>query len=153
MRFYFFEKKSFSHTFLGAVLLFSFKSLWAQDDEAIIFHREVKIGTQNRCMVELRCQEPATRCLNPDQQLTLLFKVRSTKECAPNQIELIAFDARMPEHQHGMNLSPKILHRASGEFEVKGVKLHMSGSWVLYLTVNVNGRKQYMSHPLIVKTL
>lgn len=43
----------------------------------------------------------------------------------------LTFDARMPEHNHGMVVKPKVTTVAPGEFKIEGVKLHMAGKWEL----------------------
>jgi len=46
--------------------------------------------------------------------------------------ESLAFDARMPEHGHGMNREAAVKALGGGRFEVAGVFLHMPGYWELY---------------------
>lgn len=41
----------------------------------------------------------------------------------------LRIDARMPEHNHGMNYRPRVLARGSGRFEATGLLLHMQGRW------------------------
>jgi hypothetical protein len=48
-------------------------------------------------------------------------------------VELIHFDATMPEHQHGMVLKPKIKRLVGNRFQVDGIKLHMRGLWRFHL--------------------
>ena len=48
-------------------------------------------------------------------------------------------DAEMPEHGHGMNVSPRALQRANGRWHVKGMLFHMGGRWVLQLGVLTSG--------------
>jgi hypothetical protein len=40
-------------------------------------------------------------------------------------------DARMPEHNHGMNYRPRVFARGNGRFEATGLLLHMQGRWQL----------------------
>ncbi len=44
-------------------------------------------------------------------------------------------DAAMPEHGHGMNREPVVARRDDGGFDVRGMMLHMGGTWELYLDV------------------
>lgn len=43
----------------------------------------------------------------------------------------LTFDARMPEHNHGMVTKAKIVAVAPDEYHIEGVKLHMPGQWEL----------------------
>ena len=44
----------------------------------------------------------------------------------------LSFDARMPEHRHGMRVRPTIERTGDGRFRVRGARLHMPGSWELH---------------------
>jgi len=45
------------------------------------------------------------------------------------------FDARMPEHNHGMVVKPRVAQVGDGIFTIAGVKLHMEGKWELLFDV------------------
>lgn len=47
----------------------------------------------------------------------------------------IVVDARMPHHGHGMNQDPTITSSGPGAFEVRGMRLHMTGHWEVYVDV------------------
>lgn len=49
----------------------------------------------------------------------------------------LTFDARMPEHDHGMPLKPVVTQTASGAFLVRGVKLPMAGTWEIVMTAKL----------------
>lgn len=53
-------------------------------------------------------------------------------------VTLVA-DARMPEHDHGMNVAPALAARPDGAFEVQGMLLHMAGFWEVYFDVTRGG--------------
>ena len=53
-------------------------------------------------------------------------------------VELFA-DARMPAHRHGMNTAARVERLPDGGFLVRGLLLHMSGHWELYLDVSRDG--------------
>lgn len=57
------------------------------------------------------------------------------KPAAPS-FKLDSFDARMPEHNHGMVTKPVVKKHADGQYTVDGVKLHMPGKWVLDFVVS-----------------
>ena len=61
-------------------------------------------------------------------------KLASLKVNLKGKGKLLKIDARMPEHNHGMNVKPKIIElKAEQAYRVDGMKLHMPGDWVLYL--------------------
>jgi hypothetical protein len=47
----------------------------------------------------------------------------------PSRAALVAVDAMMPEHRHGMNYKPSIHALGGGRFRVEGLLWHMSGRW------------------------
>lgn len=65
----------------------------------------------------------------------------------------IAFDAEMPAHKHGMVLKPTAPQRTGDRYELKGVKLHMSGAWLLKLQVRhqKSGEEKWVETPLLLK--
>lgn len=74
---------------------------------------------------------------NPDKVQKIIVRL-SDKAGKPvaGGFELGGFDARMPEHNHGMVTKPVIKKVSSSEFAVDGVKLHMPGKWVLEFKVS-----------------
>jgi hypothetical protein len=60
-----------------------------------------------------------------------VFVQVSRSDGEPMQASL-RFDARMPEHGHGMNREPEIESQGPGEFRVSGLLFHMPGYWELY---------------------
>lgn len=47
----------------------------------------------------------------------------------------VAVDARMPAHNHGMNLQPRVTAVGAGSFRADGLLFHMPGTWELYVDV------------------
>lgn len=47
----------------------------------------------------------------------------------------VAVDARMPAHNHGMNLQPRVTPAGAGTFRADGLLFHMPGTWELYVDV------------------
>ncbi|MDP6540073.1 MAG: hypothetical protein QF903_07625 [Planctomycetota bacterium] len=47
----------------------------------------------------------------------------------------LAFDARMPQHGHGMRREPRVSELGEGRYRVEGILLHMPGYWELYFDV------------------
>ena len=58
-------------------------------------------------------------------------------------VELTDFDARMPQHNHGMVVKPVIrpIPGRPSEFIIEGVKLHMKGEWQMHFTISQAGSK------------
>lgn len=73
------------------------------------------------------------------QKLTVKLLGRDGK-AAPAEFELNGFDARMPEHNHGMVTKATIQKKSTG-YDVGGVKLHMPGKWVLEFMVSNKASK------------
>jgi hypothetical protein len=68
--------------------------------------------------------------------LNELFRIRVTvrdRSGRPVPGVDLAASAVMPEHQHGMNLEPKVHKTGEGSFEVEGLLLHMPGRWWIRL--------------------
>ena len=58
---------------------------------------------------------------------------------SPAKGVFLAVDARMPEHQHGMNVEPRVTPTGDGHFTVTGMELHMAGRWELTFDVTRDG--------------
>lgn len=65
--------------------------------------------------------------------------------------ELVAVDAQMPEHRHGMNYRPTVVSLGDGRFRVDGMIFHMPGRWELSLDVRDGEESERLSHEFIVK--
>lgn len=82
------------------------------------------------------------------EPFSLLFNV-----CTKNDMpaELVAIDAQMPEHKHGMNYRPTIVSRGNGRYRVDGMIFHMPGRWELAIDVRAGEESERLSHEFIVK--
>jgi cytochrome c peroxidase len=87
------------------------------------------------------------------------------------EIELLLFDGReeggrlgpplggakvqvsawMPEHMHGMSRRPQTAESAPGRYLVRGMLLHMEGSWQLFVDVMAGSRSERAEFALDVK--
>ena len=68
-------------------------------------------------------------------------------------LQVLSFDAEMPDHNHGMIVkptAPKPYGKGERSFLIEGVKLHMPGSWVLKIKTMVNGSTKEIRHPFNV---
>ncbi|MCB9663069.1 MAG: FixH family protein [Alphaproteobacteria bacterium] len=87
----------------------------------------------------------------PRPALGALFAVEATltdREGAPVEEALVALDARMPQHGHGMMTDPQdlpgdcageppVCSHPGGVYRTEGFKLHMGGAWTV--TIEVQG--------------
>ena len=78
--------------------------------------------------------------LDSIQKLDVKLLVKDAKvsagDFALRGFVLEGFDARMPEHNHGMITKPVIQKKSDAEYTIDGVKLHMAGKWVLEFKVS-----------------
>jgi hypothetical protein len=79
---------------------------------------------------------------------SLLFNV-CTKSNNPG--ELVAVDAQMPEHKHGMNYRPTIVSLGDGRYRVEGMVFHMPGRWEITIDVRAGEETERLSHEFIVR--
>ena len=90
-----------------------------------------------------------SRCASRSAQpFSLLFNV-CTKNDKP--AELVAVDAQMPEHKHGMNYRPTIVSLGDGRYRVDGMVFHMPGRWELAFDVRAGEESERLSHEFVVK--
>ena len=90
--------------------------------------------------------EPAP--IEVGRPFSLLLNV-CTKANSP--AELIAVDAQMPEHKHGMYYRPTIEAGAEGRYRVDGLVFHMPGRWELSLDVRAGEESERLTHDFILK--
>lgn len=62
----------------------------------------------------------------------------------PAEAQLVAVDATMPAHRHGMNYRPSLHPLGDGRWRVEGLLFHMSGAWELRLDLRAAGRTQVL---------
>jgi hypothetical protein len=82
------------------------------------------------------------------QPFSLLFNI-CTKSNEP--AELVAVDAQMPEHRHGMNYRPTIVAVGDGRYRVDGMVFHMPGRWELSIDVRAGEESERLTHDFILK--
>ena len=82
------------------------------------------------------------------EPFSLLFNV-CTKNNKP--AELVAVDAQMPEHKHGMNYGPTIVSLGEGRYRVVGMVFLMPGRWELAIDVRAGEESERLSHEFILK--
>ena len=82
------------------------------------------------------------------QPFALLFNV-CTKSGGP--AELVAVEATMPDHKHGMNYRPTIVSAGDGRFRAEGMVFHMPGRWELAIDVRDGEESERLTHEIILK--
>ena len=70
--------------------------------------------------------------LNETFDLTVRVVDPETKEFVAAS-DAIRVDARMPAHGHGMKQDPVVEQNPDGSYTVRGMLLHMTGHWELYV--------------------
>lgn len=65
--------------------------------------------------------------------------------------ELLAVDASMPEHRHGMNYRPRIVAKGDGRFRAEGMLFHMPGRWEISFNVRAGEESENLTHDIILK--
>ncbi len=80
--------------------------------------------------------QPVTDPVPLNTHFRLRVNVQDLKTSRPPEppISLTA-DADMPEHNHGMQVSPEVQYLGKGQYEVRGMLFHMTGYWELKLTL------------------
>ena len=82
------------------------------------------------------------------EPFSLLFNV-CTKNDKP--AELVAIDAQMPEHKHGMNYATTVRGLGNGRYRVEGMLFHMPGNWEVTFDVRDGGDIQRLAHDFVLK--
>ena len=65
--------------------------------------------------------------------------------------ELLAVDANMPEHRHGMNYRATIVAKGDGRFTAEGLLFHMPGRWEITFDVRAGDDSERLTHDIILK--
>ena len=82
------------------------------------------------------------------EPFALLFNV-CTKN--GNPAELVAVEATMPEHKHGMNYRPTIVAGGDGRYRAEGMVFHMPGRWEVAMDVRAGEESERLTHEIILK--
>jgi len=68
--------------------------------------------------------------------------------CPP--MTLLAVDADMPAHRHGMNYRPSLRALGDGRYAADGLLLHMPGRWRFIFDLALDGRSVRLTHEVDV---
>ena len=64
----------------------------------------------------------------------------------PAHARLVAVDATMPDHRHGMNYAVRLQPLAAARWRAEGLLWHMSGRWELRFDVELDGEMHALRH-------
>ena len=64
----------------------------------------------------------------------------------PTRAKLLALDATMPEHRHGMNYRPTLVALGGGRWRADGLLWHMSGRWELRFDLSLDEQPQTLRY-------
>lgn len=78
---------------------------------------------------------------------TLKIKLESKTSGLLDQVSKLRFDARMPDHNHGMVTKPVVTKKSASEYTVQGVKLHMPGAWIFYVDLTRDAKSEIINIP------
>jgi hypothetical protein len=83
---------------------------------------------------------PPPKAFPLNQMFAITFSVhlRNGSAIASDAIR-VSVDAAMPAHHHGMTTQPKVIANSDGTFTARGLLLHMSGQWELYIDITCAG--------------
>ena len=118
---------------------------WAGDCPLDLGHGTGLVMFSQRHMVAFR---PDPLQVEVGMPFSLILNV-CTKRGEP--AELVAVEATMPAHKHGMNYAPRIVGGADGRYRVEGMLFHMPGDWELVFDVRSDGETERLTHGLVAK--
>jgi hypothetical protein len=68
----------------------------------------------------------------------------------PAEAQLVAVDATMPDHRHGMNYRPSLKALGGGRWRADGLLWHMSGRWQLRFDVQQGAARQTLTRDVVL---
>lgn len=68
----------------------------------------------------------------------------------PVDAQIVALDATMPEHRHGMNYKPSLQPLGGGRWRAEGLLWHMSGRWQLRFDVQQGAARQTLTRDVVL---
>lgn len=64
---------------------------------------------------------------------------------------IVAIDAQMPAHRHGMNYAPTLTALDGGRVRADGLLLHMPGLWLIGVDIDAAGKRQRLEVELTLE--
>ncbi len=89
--------------------------------------------TNGRFLVTLEGEPPGPPLNQPFSLKLRVEHALPDSQSAP--IRKVQFHALMPDHDHGMQRTPRLTQTAPGEYLVEGLLFHMRGTWVALVDV------------------
>jgi len=89
--------------------------------------------TNGRFLVTLEGDPPGPPLNQPFSLRLRAEQVLPEPQSAP--VRKVQFHALMPDHDHGMQRTPRLTQTAPGEYLVEGLLFHMRGRWVVLVDV------------------
>lgn len=97
--------------------------------------------TDKKASLVIKTADEKLNGLPLNKMVPLVVEIqRPTGEASDGSIKFTGFDAQMPEHAHGMVVTPKITPLDGERWRVDGVKLHMIGIWEISLFCEIDGK-------------
>lgn len=87
--------------------------------------------------------------LNSFFRLKLLLQDPQTRVLTGAKLSV---SATMPEHNHGMNVKPKVKALGQGLYEVQGLLFHMAGYWEIVVDIELGGKHEKVIFGVTVET-
>jgi len=97
----------------------------------------VYVGHKNRCTLTIEVV-PETFELNEQFSLRITARDADTGELLDGVT--LEVDVTMPQHGHGMSVTPRTTSIRKGRFLTEGCRLHMYGAWLIQIQVWRDGR-------------
>ncbi len=79
-----------------------------------------------------------------------LTLVPKTKDAGPRP-EIVAVDAYMPDHRHGMRTQPRFVKGTDGRYRAEGLLFHMSGYWEIFVAVKTARGQEGLVFPVTLE--
>jgi len=79
--------------------------------------------------------EPVGGSLPDAEPFDMRFEIKRADGKPVARTAGVIVDAEMPQHGHGMNLTPTIARAGDGLYLARGMLLHMPGRWVLSIDI------------------
>lgn len=116
---------------VATLLLFSLGSITAIADECKAPTCYSTISDKDNYRIELR----TSKAIPVNSLFNLTVNV-TNKEGKPLKSTVnVEIDAGMPQHNHGMNVTPVVKALDNGQFSVEGMLFHMPGAWTINLSI------------------
>jgi hypothetical protein len=76
------------------------------------------------------------------------IQFKTTDSLILKDLQMTRFNMTMPEHRHGLVTKPQWEAKKSGEYLIRGLKLHMPGDWQMDIEINAGKSTAQVAIPL-----